>query len=119
MSNKANILIVDHDEIVLIGLEHILEGAGHSTATAWSAKEALRLLDQAMFDLLLISEHLDDVDSATLLTKVKHLRPGVPVLVMHTQKTPSQDACNANCSGAVCKWEHDEVITRVRSCLAA
>jgi DNA-binding NtrC family response regulator len=117
--SKANILIVDHDEIVLIGLEHILEGAGHSTATAWSAKEALRLLDQAMFDLLLISEKLDGRDSATLLTRLKRLRPGVPVLVMHAQRNPSKDSLRASCSGAVCKWEHDEVITRVRSCLAA
>ena len=55
---RPKILIVDHDEHVLIALERVLESEGYCTVTAWSGREALQVLGKADFDLLLVDEQL-------------------------------------------------------------
>src|SRR5215469_11832129 len=61
-SDPIKILIVDDDEQVLIALERLLEGEGYSTVTAWGGREALALSEKARFDLLLVDEHVADLD---------------------------------------------------------
>src|SRR5262249_43099602 len=65
-SDPIKILIVDDDERVLIELERLLEGEGYSTATAWSGREALALSEKARFDLLLLDEHVGDLEFEAL-----------------------------------------------------
>lgn len=118
MQIEARILIVDHDENVLIGLERTLEDAGYSTATAWSREEALLLSDRASFDLLLIDEYVGDLDSAMLLGQLRRSHPSAAFLLMHTRRGSPGKRLGWT-QAAVCKWEHDEVMARVRDCLAA
>jgi DNA-binding response OmpR family regulator len=107
------ILIIDNDEDALIGLEQTLEDAGFVTTTAWSTEEALRLSDKEPFDLLLIDEHLCDLNSRMLARLLRVPQPKAVLLLMNTRKGhPGPDA-------AVCKWEHDEVKARVCRRLAA
>jgi len=51
-------------------LEHLL-----ATATAWSGKEALPLSQASKFDLLLVGEHLGDVEAATLQEALQQHQP--------------------------------------------
>ncbi len=118
MRNEARILIVDHDENVLIGLEKTLEEAGYRTSTAWSGQEALLLSDQTSFDLLLIDEYLGDLDSTMFVAQLRQRLPKAAFLLMHPQKSSAGKWPNLT-RAAVCKWEHEEVIARVRDCLAA
>jgi CheY-like chemotaxis protein len=78
------ILIVDDDESVLIELERLLETEGYSTVTAWSGRDALALSMQMKFDLLLVDEHLADIDATTLLDTLHHTQPEAFRLVMHS-----------------------------------
>ncbi len=118
MRNEARILIVDRDENVLIDLERTLEEAGYRTATAWSGQEAVLLSDQASFDLLLIDEYLCDLDSALLVGQLRQRHPTAAFLLMGPRKA-SAASWPSLTNAAVCKWEHDDVIARVRDCLAA
>ena len=115
--SEVKILIIDDDQDVLIELEHVLESEGYVTVTTWSGQEALGLSDLGQFNLFLVDEHLNDVNSAALTKKLRQLQPTVPLLLMcnRTNDTsmPSSDY------PAVCKWEHDTVMARVRGCLAA
>ena len=117
-NNELKILIVDDDELVLMELEHILEGEGYITVTAWSGEEALRLSDAGQFHLFLIDEHLNDVNSTLLATKLRQLQPTAPLLLM-SGRASSEGLPSSSDYPAVCKWEHDAVKATVRGFLAA
>lgn len=118
MTEPIKILIVDDDEEVLIALERTLEGEGYSTVTAWSGREALILAGPIHFDLLLVDEHLSDMDATTLCEELLRRQPGALCFLLHTRKggSPSLDATtHVN----VCKWEHNELKAQIRQCLVA
>jgi len=113
-----NILIVDDDEDVLIRLEQTLEAEGYRTATAWSGREALSIAQTSKFDMLLVDEHLSDLESAIVVEKLRELQPEASLLLMHTRREPGKSIPHPD-NRAVCKWETDEVKKRVRNSLAA
>lgn len=118
MAEPVKILIVDDDEAVLIALEHILEGEGYRTVTAWSGREALHLAEDGQFDLVLVDEHLSDVEVTLLCDELIRRQPGALRFLMHTRKDPGKKpplAAHLN----VCKWEHGELKAQIRRCLAA
>jgi CheY-like chemotaxis protein len=112
--NPIKILIVDDDQDVLIELERLLESEGYSTATAWSGQEALALSEKSEFDLLLIDEHLADVDAHALFEELVARQPHAFRFLMRTRKESV-----GHTDTAVCKWEHAEVKAKIRNCLAA
>ncbi len=109
------ILIVDDDESVLIRLEHLLEAEGYGTTTAWSGREAILLARLHQFDLLLIDERLNDLDSTILVKELREMQPRASLLLMHT----SEESAGLPTNGKVCKWRDEQVRTFVRSLLAA
>lgn len=111
-SDPIKILIVDDDERVLIELERLLESEGYSTATAWGGREALALARKNHFDLLLVNEHVTDVDPAALRDGLKRQLPRALQIIMHTRRGQKPN-------GGICKWEHAEVTARIRHYLAA
>ena len=113
--NPIKILIVDDDQDVLIELEHLLESEGYSTATAWSGQEALALSEKLQFDLLLVDEHLADVDAPALFDELVARQPNAFRFLMHTRK---KNLLSFSDTG-VCKWEHADVTAKIRRCLAA
>lgn len=116
--DPVRILIVDDDQDVLIELERLLEDQGYSTTTAWSSQEALALADQLRFDLLLVDDHLGDIDRGTLLDELARRQPHALPCSMHT----TREVANRRGSipqASVCKWEHAAVKAMVRSRLGA
>ncbi|HZE25869.1 MAG TPA: response regulator [Terriglobales bacterium] len=113
--DPIKILIVDDDEDVLIELERLLEGEGYSTATAWSGQEALALSEKLQFDLLLVDEHLANVDAHALFDELVARQPNAFRFLMHTRK----ESTDLTAQTAVCKWEHADVMAKIRNCLAA
>jgi CheY-like chemotaxis protein len=117
-SDPIRILIVDDDEDVLIALERLLEGEGYNTATAWSGKEALALSQSSKFDLLLVDEHLGDVEIATLWDALQHHQPHAFRFLMLSCRSVLRQHPGVTHT-TVCKWEHGDVTAKIRSCLAA
>lgn len=115
VSDPIKILIVDDDQDVLIELEHLLESEGYSTATAWSGQEALALSEKLQFDLLLVDEHLADVDAHALFDELVARQPNAFRFLMHTRKENLPSFSDTG----VCKWEHADVTAKIRRCLAA
>ncbi|PYX38290.1 MAG: hypothetical protein DMG81_12145 [Acidobacteria bacterium] len=111
-SDPIKILIVDDDERVLIELERLLEGEGYSTVTAWGWREALELCERTRFDLVLVDEHLGDLESPALLEGLRRTQPLAFQILMHTQR-------GRKSNGAVCKWEHADMKARIRRYIAA
>lgn len=118
MAEPVKILIIDDDEAVLITLERILEGEGYRTVTAWSGQEALRVAESGQFDLVLVDEHLSDVEVTTLCDEFIRRQPGALRFLMHTRKDGPRNAPGI-AHRNVCKWEHAELKDQIRKCLAA
>jgi CheY-like chemotaxis protein len=117
-SDPIKILIVDDDEDVLIDLGHLLEDEGYWTATAWSGREALALSDKVQFDLLLVDDHLGDMEASALWAELQHRQPNAFRFLMHA---PGENSLKhrATTHTAVCKWEHGDVKAKIRDYLAA
>jgi DNA-binding response OmpR family regulator len=118
MPEPIKILIVDDDEDVLIELERTLESEGYRTVTAWSGREALVLAENGHFDLLLVDEHLSDVEAATLCKELFRRQPAALRFLMYARReNPHKLPSIAHMD--VCKWEHNELKAQIRRCLAA
>jgi DNA-binding response OmpR family regulator len=112
-----NILIIDDDEDVLIRLEHTLEAEGCRTTTAWSGRAAVSIAQKSQFDVLLVDEHLNDMESAILVERLMELQPEASLVLMHTRMESAKSFSHPD-NRAVCKWDDDEVKTRIRKLAA-
>ena len=55
--HTRRILVVDHDEDVLLRLEHLLETAGFDTTVTWRLDDVRHLMEQRNFDLVVVGHH--------------------------------------------------------------
>ncbi|MFH1020295.1 MAG: response regulator [Pseudomonadota bacterium] len=76
------ILIVDDDELVLYGLEKVLQSEGVEVTTAGTASEAVLKLSSCPYDLCLLDVHLPDFSGMVLMKIIKDICPNVKVVIM-------------------------------------
>jgi len=79
---KYNILLVDDDSIVLKGIGKGLEKEGYSVTTAESGEEAIELLREANFDLVITDLVMGSVDGIAVLKKSKEISPEIPAIIL-------------------------------------
>lgn len=76
------ILVVDDDGGICRTLKEILEASGCAVATAGDGAEALILLQQREFDLVLSDVVMPNMDGHELYQAVKRDHPSIPILMM-------------------------------------
>jgi PAS domain S-box-containing protein len=76
------ILVVDDDLGICDSLREILEGAGCEVELANDGNEALALIEQQHFDLVLTDVVMPNMDGHDLYLAVRETRPELPVLMM-------------------------------------
>ena len=121
MRYRPRILIADCHEDVLIALEHQLEDAGFDTTTAWTGRDAIRLLDLFAFDVVLLNEYLPDGNAEDLLRAVRRRGIGTPCMIMQPSAPPMLDPARFRGLGVValiCKHSPDELMDRLHGHLA-
>jgi CheY-like chemotaxis protein len=110
--DRKHVLVVDNDENVLLQLEHALETEGYQTTTAWSGQQALDLLAQRSFDLVVLDDQLSDSSAEELLKQLCSCRRSIPVIVT---QNPGAAPCTAErylsqgASAVVCKCPPREI----------
>ena len=77
---SARILVVDDDDDVRIAAAAIIEELGYSVVAVDRAPEALDLIRDQRFDLVITDVMMPVMNGVELAREVKRLRPGVPVL---------------------------------------
>ena len=82
MPSPNRLLIVDDEEGIRFSLRGILEDEGHIVLEAGSAEEGLAVLENERVDLLFLDIWLPGMDGMTMLEKVHHLYPSLPVLMI-------------------------------------
>ena len=117
LSQGANILIVEDDDVTATDLQRGLIGAGYAVRRAGSAYEALVTLESVQADLVLVSLMLPDADGLILCSTLKANFPA-PVIVV-SARPGEVDRALALESGAVdvltTPIDVEELLTHVRT----
>ena len=79
---RPRMLVADDEEITRNNLKHVLEKEGYEVLTAQDGEEALRLLDQTDFDVVLTDMKMGRVDGGQVLEVVQATCPETKVVVI-------------------------------------
>jgi DNA-binding response OmpR family regulator len=120
-AHRRRVLVADCHDDTLIILEKLLEDAGFDTTTVWTAKDALRLVDSHVFDLVLVNKCLPDAECEELLKNLRERCESVACIVMLPSEPDITDFTHLETLGAravVCKRAYRRIIETVGECLA-
>lgn len=116
----ATILVVDDDPNIRLGLQQMLAQAGYTVCNATSGKEALALLRNSSFNLVVLDLTLPDMDGLVVCQHIRQLPTYVP-LMMLTARDEVSDKVTGLDLGAdeylTKPFEPRELLSRVRAML--
>jgi DNA-binding NtrC family response regulator len=82
MNDKANILIVDDEEVVRLSHLRSLEGSDCNTQAAEDGRQALQVMEQHPADVVLLDLRMPDLDGLDVLKVIKQRWPDSEVVVI-------------------------------------
>lgn len=93
---KGNVLVVDDEPIVLRSCKRILGAEGYYVETALSATEALTMLRDSSYDLLISDIKMPDLDGIEFVRQVREKNPEINVVMI--TGFPSQESLKESLS---------------------
>lgn len=82
MGQKANILIVDDEEVVRLSHLRCLLGTDCNTQVAQNGNEAIRVMEQHPFDVILLDLRMPDLNGLDVLKVIKERWPTSEVIII-------------------------------------
>ena len=82
MQHTSRILIVDDEQIALRNLEHIMKKEGYEVTSTQSGTNALKLMEEQQFDLVITDLKMEKVDGNQILRRSKELSPDTEVIMI-------------------------------------
>ena len=82
MEKQNKVLVVDDDPFALRSIAKVLGGESYQVMTAASGSEALELLKQDSFDLVLTDLKMPEVDGLEVLRRTREIAPQAVVLIL-------------------------------------
>lgn len=79
---KANILVVDDEEIVRALIKETLEDAGHKVTAAETGEQGLKFVKEHDFDLIFLDLKMPRMDGAELFRQIKRTKPESSVIII-------------------------------------
>lgn len=95
----GNLLIVDDEEIAMRNLQHVMEREGYTVAACQSGAEAVALLGEQGFDVVLTDLRMEGVDGMDVLHTSRELQPDAEVILI-TGYATAESAVQALKQGA-------------------
>ncbi|MEL6408590.1 MAG: response regulator [Chloroflexota bacterium] len=97
----AEILIVDDEAVAIRILQHTLTKNGHIVQSANSGEEALRVVSNTQFDLMILDVSMPVMDGIELLTELRALPAYADTpIIMLTASSQDDDRVRAREAGA-------------------
>lgn len=90
----AQVLLAEDEDTVREFVARVLTMHGHSVLEARDGAQAVEMMNQHHFDLLLTDIVMPIMDGITLALKVRATRPDVPIILMTGYANESQRAHN-------------------------
>jgi DNA-binding NtrC family response regulator len=119
----ASILLVEDEPGIQLAIRGLLRREGHETQVASTGSEAIELLADGAFDLVLTDLSLpDDVSGMDIVRHVGESRPGTPVILITAfgSEHVARDAVAAGAFDYVPKpFNNEELRAAVRRAIAA
>jgi CheY-like chemotaxis protein len=81
-TQASRILIVDDDPFVLESILWVLKPAGYDVVKAGSAEQALTVLNEGRFGLVLLDYSMPKMRGDELATLIKERQPGIPIIML-------------------------------------
>lgn len=81
-NHAAHILIVDDEAHIRLPLARALSTLGHHTCQAGSGHEALHLLQQSAFNLMVLDMHMPDMGGVDVMHAARHQYPDMMIVVL-------------------------------------
>ena len=94
MSYRANVLVVDDEQIVCKSCMKILGRDGHNVQTTLSGRDALRKVEEDKYDVLIADWKMPELDGMEVLRIVKKNHPDI-ILIMITGYPSVESAVQA------------------------
>lgn len=82
MKEGARILIVDDEKIALKNLEHVMRKEGYAVTGTQSGQNALKLIDEQPFDVVLTDLRMEKVDGMQILKRCRETFPDAEVIMI-------------------------------------
>lgn len=121
MSQPAKLLVVDDESNIRLTLSALLTRAGFAVTTASSGEEAIELIDQRSFDLLLVDLKMPGIDGMKVVAAVRerNLDPAIIVLTGHGSLETAVEGLHQGIFDYLLKTtDPGQVVERVRAGLA-
>lgn len=122
MSQDARILMVDDEASIRLTLSTLLRRAGYEVITAENGPEALALLEQHMFDLLLADLKMPGMDGMDVVAAARVRQPTIAIIVLtgHGSLESAVEGLHQHVFDYLLKTTAPpQVIERVQAALAA
>ena len=82
LQRKANVLVVDDEELYRRALERILQRVGHAVVSARDASEALAIVAAQPIDLVLADIRMPGINGLELVRQIHEFAPDLPCIVI-------------------------------------
>ena len=82
MKTDIRVLVVDDERIAVKNLEHILKKEGYTVVGTESGPNAVKLLEERQFDVVLTDLRMEKVDGLQILKKCMELQPDTEVIMI-------------------------------------
>ena len=106
---RLNILAVDDERHIARLMQVTLESQGHHVATAHNGEDALRLVKESSFDVLILDYFLPDLDAPEVVLKLRAMPEGadLPIVILLAKTPSAEDHLQMN------EWHEAGVICRL------
>ena len=121
MEEQRRILVVDDQESMRTLLKDMLEVVGYETTLADGGEQALALLGESQFDLVLSDLNMPGMDGTALLRTIKAKYAGVPVVIItgygtfHTEKRVMKEGADGYISKPCTLTKIQKTLTAILS----
>jgi DNA-binding NtrC family response regulator len=82
MDNHAKLLIIDDERVALKNLEYVMKKEGYEVTATQSGQNALKLLEEQQFDVVLTDLKMEKVDGLQVLNRCRELYPDTEVIMI-------------------------------------
>ena len=117
---KHSILVVDDEESIRISIQHQLEKEGYRVTTAESGDQAVEMIRENHFDVIITDLMMDGIDGIGVLKEAKELPPDILVMVLtgYGSLTTAVEALRLGAFDYMQKpCDHDELLIRTKRCI--
>lgn len=121
MKEKRKILVVDDQESMRALLQDMLEVIGYEVTLAEGGEQALGILRESLFDLVLSDLNMPGMDGTALLRSIKSSTPNLPVVIItgygtfHTEKRVMKEGADGYISKPCTLSKIDKTISSIFS----